>query len=309
MPIVVTNCTSRKRSTGYTGPSTTDLRTGNLIEVANEWREKLNATNPKQEANAVYCGRSFREVEIAAKSLNAELFIISAGLGVIHSKTKIPCYNLTVSCGTPVSVNNKIIPPYSSKNWWLEVTKNNPYGTPLQNLLANHPNELILFALPKAYIDLIFCELDCLPVSHRENLRFFGKNTKAALPSILQNNWMPYDDRLQALGKGYSGTQSDFAQRALKHFVHYILPDSLQGNALIHSNNILNHFKLIDSAKKVERKKIDDSTIEDLMRAHSINGTLTATGLLRIFRHSLGIACEQTRFKKIYQSVQNEYKR
>lgn len=309
MPIVITNCTSRKTSRDDIGPSTSDLRTGTLNEVAREWRKKLTTTRSQHPANTVYCGRGFREVEAASKSLPAELYIISAGLGVIHSTTKIPCYNLTVATGTPVSIKDKVTPPYTPQAWWKAVTSDNPFGQTLKDLLAKNTNELILLALSRPYVGLVFDELEALTASNRENLRFFGKNTKSALPPILQDNWMPYDDRLQALGKGYSGTQSDFAQRALKHFVHIILPTKPNASALEHGQYISQHFLMIKSYEKCERRKLDDDMIARLMHQHSRGGMLTTTALLKVFRHNLGIACEQSRFRKIYELVQNEYQR
>jgi len=91
--------------------------------------------------------------------------------------------------------------------------------------------------------------------------------------------------------------------------VYKLLPALPNGTASEHNQSVSHHFQAVKSAEKVERRKLDDEAIVQLMHKHSNEGVLTVTALLKIFRHSLGIACEQSRFKQLYQSIQNEYNR
>ena len=158
-------------------------------------------------------------------------------------------------------------------------------------------------ALYQDIATLLKSELEALPSQYHPRLRFLGKNTYKILPINLQSNWMPYDDRLEGVGKGYSGTQSDFAQRALKHFVYEVLPMDPTGDAQVHQTITLGFLSNIGKSEKVKGLKKSDDEIVALIKKHWNNGFTGATQVLRIFRGHLGVACEQSRFRDLYKST------
>jgi len=303
MTIIITNCTSRKRSSPLQDLSVENIHDGSFYDVAAQWRELLKKSLPEHPATKTYCGRSFREVEKCSELLNAPLYVISAGLGVIDANTCIPWYNITTTTGTTASIGRKICDAYSPSEWWGAITLNNPYGKSLIDTLEKNPKGLILFALSRPYIELIKKELESLPSKYYPRLRFLGKNTGNALPKNIQANWMPYDDRLECIGNGYSGTQSDFAQRALKHFVYEVLPMLPSGTTQDHQTITLDFLSHTAKPEKVIRLKKSDDEILALIRKHWNNGTISSTEILRIFRSNLGVACEQSRFRYLYKKA------
>jgi len=303
MTIIITNCTSRKRSSPLQDLSVENIQDGSFCDVVAQWRELLKKSLPEHPAAKTYCGRSFREVEKCSELLNAPLYVISAGLGVIGANTCIPWYNITTTTGTTVSIGRKICDAYSPSKWWNAISQNNPYGTSLVDTLEKNPEGLILFALSRPYIELIKNELESLPTKYYPRLRFLGKNTGNALPQNIQANWLPYDERLECIGNGYSGTQSDFAQRALKHFVYEVLPMLPNGTIQDHQTITLDFLSHTAGPEKVNRLKKSDDEIVALIRKHWNNGTKSSTEVLRIFRGNLGIACEQSRCRSLYKSI------
>lgn len=304
MSVVITNCTNRKRGVVITSLSASSLDVGTVDDVAAQWIERLkNAIAPKVARNT-YCGRSFREAESSAISLNAPLYIVSAGLGVVESNSAVPVYNLTVSTGTSNTISNRIIGTTTPQSWWSTISKGTRFGSSLLDVLAKHPNDLILIALSRPYIEMIHHELLQIAPNQGRRLRFFGKNLDNVLPALLSNNWMPYDDRLDFAGIGCSGTQADFAQRSLRHFVGRVLPDASNDScAEAHRTAVLTTLENLEVRKAEKRTRIDDVGIDAAIRDNWEHGKGQSSALLRILRHEIGIACEQSRFRKIYHAI------
>jgi len=303
MTIVITNCTNRKR--GYVAPglSPENLAPGSIDSVSQQWLSRLKISPANYPAREVYCGRSFREAEASATILNCPLYIVSAGLGIINAKHFIPNYNLTVVSGTTNSILDKVHGDTSAKAWWSRITPNNPFGTSLVDMLNHHRGDLILLALSRAYIDLLHDELLQLPLNIQIRLRFFGKNLDAILPDSLTGNWMPYDDRLDSAGPGYSGTQSDFSQRALRHFVTKLLNQHTNGDTFTHQTMVSDSLSTLVQRKIPKRRRLSNHELNDVIRDNWKRGKGQSSALLKIVRQDLDIACEQSRFKGIYHLV------
>ena len=116
--VVVTNCTARKRS----GVPLTRLKPEHLgagLElVANRWVSSLRLENTRLPAGQLYVGRSISEAKLAAEFLDAELFIVSAGLGLVGAKSLVPGYDLSVT-GTKSELSAVLRQYGASKaDWW-----------------------------------------------------------------------------------------------------------------------------------------------------------------------------------------------
>lgn len=302
MNIVLTNCSNRKKGTTTPKLTINSIIPGPVDYVSEQWLSLLKKTSPANHAREVYCGRSYREAEASASILNCPLYVVSAGLGIVNSDHLIPVYNLTTISGTTGSILTKITDDPSSKAWWSRITRENPFGSSLGDILAQYSGGLVLVALPRQYIELLQEELMNLTTKQQKKLRFFGKSS-TGLPDSLIENWMPYDDRLDSLGFSFSGTQTDFAQRALRHFVTEILGQHENEDAYIHRSLVLNFLSPITRKKSPKRQRTDDNGIHKAIFENWENGKGQSSKLLRIIRRELGIACEQTRFRNIYYSV------
>ncbi len=303
MTIILTNCTNRKRGVTVPGLNQDNLAPGSIEFVANQWLALLKGAPAINTAREIYCGRSFREAEASSRTLNCPLYVVSAGLGIIFSELSVPVYNLTVTSKKSDSILNKVCGDVSPRIWWSRVTKGNPFGSSLNTILNNHFDDLILIALSRTYLELLRNELLLCPLDQQLRLRFFGKNLDSVLPSALTGNWMPYDDRLDGAGQGHSGTQSDFAQRALRHFVSKILHQCEDGDTNTHRSMVLESLSSLVRRETPKRTRLTDSEIGTTIRENWERGKGQSSSLLRIIRHELNIACEQARFRDIYHSI------
>src|SRR5688572_6428762 len=94
--IAITTCTNRKRFPVPTELKASDLPQASLATIAAQWRQKVDAAGSCARAIDVYCGRSFREAQLAAKAGDADLRIISGGLGLVRGDEAIPSYSLSL---------------------------------------------------------------------------------------------------------------------------------------------------------------------------------------------------------------------
>jgi hypothetical protein len=306
MTIILTNCTSRKKGLVSTDLTADNLEINTIDNVAQQWINRLINSQPINTAKQTYCGRSFKEAVTSSSTLNCPLYIVSAGLAIIRSEQPIPIYNLTVSLGTSNTIQTKITNFDHTKNWWKVITYQNPFGKNLLDTLNCHPNELILIALSNPYVELMYEELLEIPDYLIPNIRFFGKKLDLKLPKYLAINWMPYDDRLDSVGIKYRGTQTDFAQRALSHFVtEVLLKNNSEDSIQDHRTKVDNCLQTLQKRETPKRKQISDQEVSNVIQLNWEYGKGQSSTLLRIIRSELGLACAQSRFLKIYHTIKN----
>ena len=112
---------------------------------------------------------------------------------------------------------------------------------------------------------------------------------------------MPYDDRLAEVSSG--GTKSDFAQRALNHYVREILPKTPRQLAE-ERDAVCSALAGVTRPSAVPtRTKADDEQLRLLItKLISIVGPKKSI-MLRYLRDKEGVACEQSRFAKLFAEV------
>lgn len=115
---------------------------------------------------------------------------------------------------------------------------------------------------------------------------------------------MPYDDRLDGIGSPRRGTRTDFAQRAMRHFVEDVqavqLPLEEAKAAVQHA---LSRFTL---RLPVTRVRVGDEQLLGLLRENwsACNGQ--SSRLLRFLRDKALVQCEQSRFRRLWVQVRTE---
>lgn len=293
-PTVITICSNRKRAPIPDGLHAATLPAGAPDEVAAAWAERLQQAPAVSAAREVYCGRAFREAEMAAAACEAELHVISAGLGLISADTPIPAYGLTLSASQADGVLRKTTDGAAA--WWSALTGASPYHEALRG-----KGGLILAALPAPYLAMVAAEWSRWPELQLHRLRLFCKERPQGVAEKLAACWMPYDSRLEVAGPGYAGTQTDFAQRALRHFVEQI--GVSEKTAAEHATLIKGALTGLSAPQKPDRTRLDDPAVTALIHEHweAVGGR--SGHMLRRLRRELGVACEQGRFKTLFHSV------
>ena len=294
-PIIVTTCTNRKRHAPEPTLSASELASGPSDEVASAWRERLFAAKRPWPAGSLYLGRAFSDAARAAKAVDGRLLIVSAGLGLISAESLAPSYDLTVAANATDSILRKTGEP--ARAWWSQIE------SILEPTPAMDGESLILAALSRPYLDMVAAAWSHWPTERLNRLRLFSKEAPGAtLGAPFEGAWMPYDDRLDRVDCGaYAGTQSDFAQRALKHFVDKI--GTAPGDIVNHRTAVLAALEGLEARERPTRKRLDDSEIRALILRDWSLVKGRSGAMLRHLRDTLGVACEQGRFKTLFHAV------
>ena len=294
---IITTCTNRKRHAPEASLRAGELEAGSTAEVAAGWRERLARAPKLWAVGSLYLGRSFTDATAAAKTADADLYIVSAGLGLISAKSQAPSYDLTVAPTAADSVLRKT--SGDAKAWWAEI----------EDALDPEPsfagNGLIMAALSRPYLDMVATAWMSWPQERLSRLRLFSKEAPVGLGEAFNKAWMPYDDRLDRFEGGrYAGTQGDFAQRALRHFVETIGVEPRDANT--HRDAVLAGLHGLTVAERPNRERHDDEKLKMMIhRDWAVVGGRSGA-MLRHLRDTLGVACEQGRFKVLFHAVARE---
>lgn len=301
MTIVITSCTNRKRKPVARARHISDLSKASITDLAHSWGRRLEAADEHFPAASVYGGRAFQEASTAARTLEARLLVVSAGLGLIGATDTIPPYACTVVVGAADSVAMRVSGPYEIAAWWRALGTASPFARPLADFVTGD-KEPILAALSDAYLTMIADELLALPDPARERLRIFTRTPTSRVEPALRPYVMPYDDRLDGPDSPVRGTRSDFAGRALRHFAGLEIVGSVATDAAAVTAAIGGW----RWPAKHDRARHDDAALLDLIRKHWMSVGGSSSRLLRLFRDDLGIACEQSRFAALARQVREE---
>jgi hypothetical protein len=301
--IVVTNCTNRKRVGGDAVTLSIDNMSGSLPAVAARWGKAIRKTCPSRQAQDIYMGRAFSEARHVTAMLGGTLHIISAGLGVVGAEDKIPLYNLTVADGA-----NSLKPLLTQlgkrpSDWWAALTAELGEQRSVRALLENNPDVLALFALPGSYIALVAEDLASLTSDQLDRVRIItSDHGKSLLAEKVRPAVLPYDERLE--GSSYAGTRTDFPQRALRHFV-----EALSGHQLS-TDDAKESVKAAMLAFKKPvtplRERKTDSEILMLLSKNWKRFDGASAQLLRYLRDEALVACEQSRFRNLWNHLRQD---
>lgn len=302
--LVLTNCTSRKRSpkTG-SGAASWALshrsRYESVQDLARHWKRTVEQAEAHQFAIDLYTGRSVVDAREASTLAGAKLAFVSAGLGLLQANVMVPHYDLTVAAGnssiSPALAQVKATPA----DWWLTLNK----GPSIAKLIAAPSTKLMFLALPSGYLEMVSSDLGQCATIFAKKLRIFtsGKG-REAVPDHLRGCVMPYDERLEATP--FAGTRADFPQRALRHFIQ-----ELKGHRLaLASGRAAVEDALSDREVPIlpSRTKLPDSEILGLLRKNWSDYGGSSTRLLRFLRDDALVACEQGRFRQLWQQLRAE---
>ena len=306
MTIVITTCTNRKRKPVSPGLHAASLAVGDLAQVAEEWGRRLKQPAPLFPVMEVYGGRSFQEAKAVAERLDANVFVISAGLGLVDGSEEIPSYACTVLDGANDGIEPKVLGDFSSMEWWAHLKRVSPYARDLIEVATSADDRLVLAALSDSYIQMLSEDLMVLADGHLARLRLFTRAPVDRIPARLRQCVMPYDDRLDGPASPIKGTRSDFAGRALRHFSDYILPGAEGDTPDRHSSAVRKAMEGWPFPSMVERQRLTDDEILSLLHAHWEAARGSTSVLLRVFRDQLNVACEQGRFASLARRVRAE---
>ena len=291
---VVVTCTLRK-----SGPIPRSLHLGavpgaRLTTRFRRWTDRLtNAEVPARPALHLYAGEHWTMARrLADESQSAaaiDLWVCSAGYGLIPANTPIVPYSATFAPGNPDSV------PGPATDWWAALGDwEEPAEGPRRfvDLAASDPSARYLFVLSAAYLRA--CHADVCQAAEKLNgsgrLSILSAGTKRDLD--LSDVLLPADARLRAV---LGGTLQALNIRAAEHLLKAGLVD--------HDDMAESLRRLLAEQpppRRFYRRRVSDAEIRSFIRdRRRVDPTATHTRLLREVR-AANYACEQARFAALF---------
>lgn len=292
--VIITSCTQRKARHDRIDVAQL-AQTQEVMRLAVAWQRLIDQALPVGPAQGVYQGRSIACTAAAAAHLGSSWYVVSAGLGLVGADQAVPAYECTVATGSELDSRLKASGA-TPADWWNAITAPRPY--PLSGLIAKQPT---LIALPRSYLRMVCDDLARVSAAKATQLRIFTSTAGARfVPGHLTGCVMPYDDRLESI-HNYAGTQSDFAQRALLHFVEALGATSLpldEARAKVSAT-----LARLPRRPRSRGRRMSDDEIRRVLSTQWVRHAGSSTRLLRYLRDEAGISCEQKRFSRIWQAL------
>lgn len=333
---IIAGCTSRKRI-----PPTKELGLisprVNLEKRAADWWKNLNTYSSedsdndakfqknygKIKASDLYIGSywsSIRQLSSKASVSNfvTDLWIISAGYGLISSSDDIYSYSATFTPGDKNSVMNGAGDvkkrAETLRKWWGLISDfqlpQNSNPRKLSQLFRENSEDYFLIVASANYLTAV--ETDLLEgvksLSSPENLVII--TSKSFSNENLQKNIVAADARLQCSGDCAENCQKHLVPRGIRGAISAALAIKVIERVKENGFNAPNIKEFIqDGIEKSpplinpERTRVDDAQIRKFISQELDKFPSASCTSLLLKLRSDGLACEQKRFREIYQPI------
>ncbi len=233
----------------------------------------------------------------------AEVWIVSAGYGLVPISANLESYSATFSSGSDDSVVRSKSGQEDNQAWWDLLTsrqnRNLPGPQNLTELALQNTSAPMIVALSKVYLQAVHHDLTSAAeaMGKKADLMLVSAGTP---PGGLEKVQLPCDARfLTSLGGSRTSLNTRVADRIIAtsgqhEFDSAKVKDLLQKD-LDHSEDLLRY----------HRRKQTDFEIRNWIRTHLGVDDCSRSSLLREFRDG-GFACEQHRFTRLYEEVAEE---
>jgi hypothetical protein len=294
--VLVVACSHRKRTV-----PPEKLRLGSLEGRASEraklWRERLARVDaPSCRAQDLYAGdhwhAALSALELALRfSSRAELWVISAGYGLMPASAHVKPYSATFASGDHDSVWRG--PDDGSRrqqleDWWEILAK----GTSLSTLAASKPYPTLVIAAGASYLDAVRRDLETAVALDAERISVISAGSRG-LPALL-----PATSQFRA---HVGGTDAAINTRVLS---------LLAGEALTHgfrpalmAQQLARLAATLPEIQRVSGVRVADKRVrEEISEMRKRRSAISRSAALRDLRRR-GVACEQERFASIWTSA------
>lgn len=293
---ILVPCSSLKSAPPAREAQACSLPRDSQEQAETAWLRTLADLRPAHRASDLYRGRGFRLALNLAGESEAELYIVSAGLGLVRAGLSIPAYGLTLSGTGPDSIAARVTGRFDPSAWWGAIGRG-PFATAFDAVFKSGREGVVVAALSHDYARLVGSALAELPRSDLVRLRIVGSGLRSVLPESLWPFFIPYDDRVTGYVPGIRG---DLAQRALTHFLRECLPELPDADATAHAKWVETALGQMTAPVIPQRSRCTDAAVLEVIHQYLGSG-MTIARLLRVLRDQKGMACEQARFARLYR--------
>jgi hypothetical protein len=298
--VVITNCTARKSERiPHRRRARSLSKDKSIKKIARVWKARLREAKDRIAVRDLYLGRSFTEARKASTLAGTNLYVVSAGVGLVRESDRVSSYSLTIGAEHEDSLRAKVVGwrRSTASEWWKALYKTGVATRSIKRLIKRNKDAVFVLALSAPYVSLVSAELEALSDQELRRVRLVGPRSGSELPSRLRRCWMPYDRRLNGRKSPLQGTEADFPQRAAHHFVQLIKRKPGK-RPEVHARAVKRAMRSWSFRRRVMRTRVTDVQLRRLVtKAIKRSGGRLGRGL-RILRDEWKIACEQNRFRK-----------
>ena len=308
---IIASCTDRKRVEADEERLLRSLPVeGDLEASADLWWSRVTGATSTVAASDLYAGSHWKtvlEMSSIAPDCEVETWVASAGLGLIASTDRVPSYGATFARSQPDSVSRLEAPSSEDrdvdKRWWGQLSRHrldereNPRS--VTTLALQCPNAVLLVAAGPNYVAAMSEDLCSArtQLCHPEQLLIVTSPSQFEASSLASNVIPSTADLQPVVGGALTSLHARVGAKILRERGSYDLnASSLQAR--------YSHLALRSPKSSApSRDALDDDEVRGFIRdALVANPRVARTTLLRELRAS-GRACEQKRFKGLFEQV------
>jgi hypothetical protein len=304
--VLVTNCSATKKLGTNQVLRASSLRSGSMRDVAREWNSLVRNGRKASRARDLYGGSGIGAARKAADESGASWYVVSAGIGLVHSSRRVPVYDLSISPGGGRSnvldkVGNRKTP--APEEWWQAICElRGGVLHPIRRLVKRRKDALIVVALSRPYLQMVVPDLVGISENDINRVRIITLHTNS-LPKELRQMVMPYDSRLNGKKSPFPGPMSSFVQRAARHFLKIASRDLTEVSPRVHAGRVRKALGHLRKPKKIHRRQVNDATLSRMVRKIRSEGANSSNAGLRRLRDKFRVACEQSRFASAWKLI------
>ena len=300
---IVVSCSNTKRAPIPEYLKVRSLPRGSTSDRFRTWVDRLQSEvgEPKP-AVGLYGGDHWQvasqlPLDAALLGFDADLWISSAGYGLIHSSDSILPYAATFSSGSPDTIGTAT----ECVQWWELLStqfRNTGHPRTLTELATLNPESPLLMVAAPSYLQAVKEDLKTARArtGDPDNLLIFSAG--ASTSTELSDNLVPLDSRLQQIA---GGSMVSLNARAAHTLLSRGSADQMNMSGA--SALFMALLEELHPPSVVERERLSDFEVtEYIARKRRAKPGSSATQLLRALRDE-GYACEQHRFHRLYWSA------
>ncbi|MBB6055492.1 hypothetical protein [Tolumonas osonensis] len=303
---LITSCTNSKKR-GSNAPlrlSHIKDHVTNLDRLAKKWLTNVHdelSNSGGYSVTSMYRGSHWFNAIKASNQSNIDLWVISAGLGLLHCDDKIINYQATFSSGYDDSIPKyEFTSVVSNQKWWsclCDMTTNITHPNSISSLMETRRDELFIIAASNQYIEAVFLDL----INGMKHLNSPESQLVVITSGKLKVNELDKcllfsESKLKKwLGCNMVSLNICLANRLIEFCRNSTTNDFILSKKII-SNEINN------VAVKEERKTIkctDDEILEYIAMIKKFVPDISASNCLKNFRQ-MGNSSEERRFRNLF---------
>ncbi|MGQ0507885.1 MAG: hypothetical protein ACT4TC_21495 [Myxococcaceae bacterium] len=301
---IITQCTDRKKAAVPVQLQMRRYRQRDLDARASAWARALSECDSRVRARDLYAGEHWTasvELERAAVSagFEAHLWVASAGYGLVSAEAMITPYSATFATGSPDSVVRSDGSLARDRQlWWHAVNEGRKGARTTIGQLGRSSENRLLLVLSRAYLQAVLPEIE-------EGEGLLGSTERLLIvtgdaPEMASAPWshhlVPSSARLKNV---VGGTR--IGQHARLALTLMRATPAAEFSAKIWQARVAAWLDASPQLETYERTPMSDEEVREFVRAADTNSWSRALRGLR----DAGRACEQKRFRKIFQEARN----